>query len=589
MNWNNVWWKATGTMACGSVLGLSLLLGGCGSSSSKDPDMEIEPSSIQLSVLGQYQSGIYLQSAAEIVSYDPVSQRAFVVNAANGEVDILDLSDPANPGLISSIDVSDLGGDANSVAVKNEIVAIAVEAAVRTDNGFVAFYDTQGIRLHVVGAGALPDAVTFSPDGRYVLVANEGEPANDYALDPEGSITIIDLQDGVLNPLVRTADFQAFNGREDELRAAGIRIFGPGASAAQDFEPEWIEVSADSSTAYVSLQENNAIAVVDIATATVTDIFPLGFKDWSEDGEWSGSGLDVSRRDGINIRHWPLYGIYQPDTIRLYEVGGETYIITANEGDARDYEGVDGWNDNWWSEEFQVRHLRLDPVAFPDAATLQERANMGDLRVTSTLGVVEGSCNPSLSTAEVIALDQGYANIRDYVQAECVYEKLYAYGGRSMSIFRVTDAGLELVYDTASQMEETTADAFPEFFNADHQYRNPADQFDRRSANKGPEPEGVAIGEVNGRTYAFVGLERIGGVMAYDITEPADTEFVQYINNRDFSLSEVTDLVTTDLGAEGLHFIPAFDSPDSTGRPLLLVGNEVSGTTTIFAIDVVYP
>ena len=590
MHWEKSMWRASGAIACGSMLGLSLLLSACGSSNNNDSEMVVEQSSIEISVLGQYQSGIYLQSAAEIVSYDPVSQRAFVINAASGEVDILDLSDPAQPTLFSFIDVSDLGGDANSVIVKNEIVAIAVEAAVRTDNGFVAFYDTAGTRLNVVGAGALPDAITFSPDGRYVLVANEGEPASNYSIDPEGSVTIIDLENGVLNPVVRTADFQAFNGRENELRAQGIRIFGPGASAAQDFEPEWVEVSADSSTAYVSLQENNAIAVIDIQTATVTDIFPLGFKDWSAAGEWSGNGLDVSRRDGINIRNWPLYGIYQPDTIRLYEVGGETYIVTANEGDARDYEGSVGWNANWWSEEFEVRHLQLDPVAFPDATVLQERVNMGDLRVTSTLGFVEGSCNPSLSTTEVVALDLGYDNIRDYVSAECVYEKLYAFGGRSMSIFRVTASGLELVFDTASQMEDTTAATYPDFFNADHRFRVPDSQFDRRSANKGPEPEGIAIGEIDGRTYAFIGLERIGGVMVYDITEPATTEFIQYINNRDFSLPDDPALLTTtDLGAEGLHFIPAAASPDSAERPLLLVGNEVSGTTTIFAIDLIYP
>jgi len=589
MVWKKSIWRTSGVIACGSVLGLSLLLSACGSDN-KNPDMVIEQSSVELSLLGQYQSGIYLQSAAEIVSYDPVSQRAFVINAASGEVDILDLNNPANPTLISSIDVSDLGGDANSVAVKNEIVAIAVEGAVRTDNGFVALYDTDGNRLNVVGAGALPDALTFSPDGRYLLVANEGEPAADYSIDPEGSVTIIDLAGGVLSPQVLTADFQAFNGREVELRAMGVRIFGPGASAAQDFEPEWVEVSADSRTAYVSMQENNAIAVIDIETATVTDIFPLGFKDWSAAGTWSGNGLDVSRRDGINIRHWPLYGVYQPDTVRLYEVGGETYIVTANEGDARDYEGSDGWDDNWWSEEFEVRRLQLDPVAFPDAALLKERVNMGDLRVTSTLGFVEGSCNPSLSTTEVVALGKGYNNIRDYVHAECVYEKLYAFGGRSMSIFRVTAGGLELVYDTASQMEDTTAATYPDFFNADHQYRAPDSQFDRRSANKGPEPEGVAIGEIDGRTYAFIGLERIGGVMVYDITEPKNTEFVQYINNRDFSLPNDPALLTaTDLGAEGLHFIPANDSPDSEGRPLLLVGNEVSGTTTIFAIDLIYP
>ncbi|MFO7813694.1 MAG: choice-of-anchor I family protein, partial [Pelovirga sp.] len=545
-------------------LGLSLMLSACGSSD-KDSDMDTEQSSIEMSVLGQYQSDIFDASAAEIVSYDPVSQRAFVINAASGEVDILDLSIPGNPTFISPIDVSDLGADANSVAVKDEIVAIAVESAVRTDNGFVAFYDTAGTRLNVVDAGALPDALTFSPDGRYVLVANEGEPASDYSSDPEGSVTIIDLANGVLNPVVRTADFQAFNGSENDLLAQGIRIFGPGASAAQDFEPEWVEISADSSTAYVSLQENNAIAVVDIETATVTDIFPLGFKDWSLDGQWSGVGFDASNRDaGINLQYWPVKGMFMPDTIRLYEIAGERYLITANEGDARDYDT--------WTEEFRIKDLQLDPVAFPTAATLQLDDALGRLRVTSTLGVSNG-CDPSALTTDV--------------EDDCVYDELYVYGGRSMSIFRVTDTGLELVFDTGSQMEETIADLFPADFNSNNDEN---DSFDSRSDDKGPEPEGAAIGEIDGRTYAFIGLERIGGVMAYDITEPDTTKFVQYINNRDFTLvNDPTLLTTTDLGAEGFHFIPAVDSPDSAGRPLLLVGNEVSGTTTVFAIELIYP
>src|SRR5690606_16045423 len=196
------------------------------------------------------------------------------------------------------ISVSDVGADANSIAVRDGVVAIAVQAENATDNGSVALYDTDGNRLAVVEVGALPDALTFSPDGRWVLVVNEGEPREDYAIDPEGSISIIDLSAGAANVSqddVRTASFAPFNGREDELRAAGVRIFGPGASAAQDFEPEWVEVASDNRTAYASLQEANAIAVIDIETATVTDVFPLGYKDWSESGEWAGIGFDGSR------------------------------------------------------------------------------------------------------------------------------------------------------------------------------------------------------------------------------------------------------------------------------------------------------
>ncbi len=540
---------------------------------------ETEGAAIRLSVLGQYQSGIYRQSAAEIVTYDPASQRGFVINAASGQVDVLDLSNPATPTLALTIDVSDLGADANSVATKNGVVAVAVEAKNRTDDGFVAFYDTDGNRLSVVQAGALPDALTFSPDGRWVLVANEGEPVEGYARDPEGSITIIDLSVGAANVTqaqVRTADFRAFNGQEAALRAAGVRIFGPGATAAQDFEPEWVEVASDNRTAYVSLQENNAIAVVDIDTATVTAIYPLGFKDWSAGAPWSGNGFDASRQGDVNIRNWPVFGMFHPDTIRLFETGGETFILTANEGDARDYD-----QEEWWSEEFALSRLRLDPVAFPNAEQLQAPDQLGQLMVTSTMGVAN-DCNPSLTTAEAQAA--GFETVRAYVESECVYDAIYTFGGRSFAVFRVTESGLDLVWDSGSQMEETVLATTPDFFNADHRDREV--QLKRRSPNKGPEPEGIAVGTLNNRTYAFVGLERVGGVMVYDITNPAETTFVKYINNRDFSVAtQAEGGTTTDLGAEGLHFIAAGESPDPQGRPVLMVGNEVSGTTTLFVID----
>src|SRR5690606_18995910 len=154
---------------------------------------------ISITLAGRYVTGVYDESAAEIVTFDPETRRAFVVNAASSEVDVLDLDDPAAPALLFSISVSDVGADANSIAVRDGVVAIAVQAENATDNGSVALYDTDGNRLAVVEVGALPDALTFSPDGRWVLVVNEGEPREDYAIDPEGSISIIDLSAGAAN------------------------------------------------------------------------------------------------------------------------------------------------------------------------------------------------------------------------------------------------------------------------------------------------------------------------------------------------------------------------------------------------------
>ncbi len=517
---------------------------------------------IELSVLGQYQSGIFDEGAAEIVTFDSESQRGFVINAAAGQINILDLSNPSQLELVSSIDASELGGDANSISISNGIAAIALAAEDKTEPGVVAFTDIEGELLAQVTVGALPDALTWSPDNRYVVVVNEGEPNDDYTADPEGSISIIDVSGGIENlsqDNVRTADFQAFNGREDELREQGVRIFGPNASAAQDFEPEWAEVSADSTTAYISLQENNAIAIVDLESATVSNVLPLGYKNWLT----GNAGLDATDKDdAINLQNAPVLGAYLPDTIRLLELDGEVFIITANEGDSRDYEA--------YSEEYRIgdEEITLAADVFPDAAVLKEEANLGRLRLTTAQGY--------RPTPECVALVTTTGD-----PSECEFEAIYVFGGRSMSIFQVTEDGLEQVFDTGSQMEQTVAELLPDYFNATNDEN---DSFDGRSDDKGPEPEGIAIGEVDGRTYAFVGLERVGGIMVYDITEPASTTFVQYINNRDFGLEDTPEtLVTTDLGPEGVYFIAAENSPND--QPLLMVGNEVSGTTTIFAID----
>ncbi|MGP9832643.1 choice-of-anchor I family protein [Marinobacter sp. NSM] len=509
---------------------------------------------IELNVLGSYASGIFGESAAEIVAHDPGTQRLFVVNAASADIDVLDVNDPANPLLLSTIDTSSDGGEANSVDVKDGLVAVAIAAPLRTDNGRVVFYDAVTLeQLSEVTVGALPDMLVFTRDGQKVLVANEGEPSDDYLIDPEGSVSIIDLSQGAANPTVTTADFTAFNGQEEALRERGVRIFGPGASAAQDFEPEYIALSADGKTAWVALQENNAAAVLDIEAGEITEILPFGFKDFSI----LGNELDASDRDGrISIRNWPVFGIYQPDAIASYAFNGKTYYITANEGDARDYAG--------WSEEFRVKDLTLSGD-LADWVGLQDDENLGRLRVTSTLGVSNG-CDPS--------------DLATDVEAECEYDTLYAYGARSFSIW--SEEG-RLVFDSGSEFERITARVAPEFFNSN----NSANNFEARSDDKGPEPEGVTVGVINGQTFAFIGLERVGGIMVYNVTNPQNPQFVQYINNRDFSVAndQIENGLVGDLGAEGLTFISAENSPN--GKPVLVVGNEVSGTTTLFGIDVI--
>lgn len=914
---------------------------------------------IKLTQIGRFDTGFFDEDAAEINAYDPISQRLFVINGATGAIDVLNLSDPTEPTLLFSIDISEFGAGVNSVAVKNGIVAAAVENENSQEPGQVVFFDADGLALNSVTVGALPDMLTFTPNGDKILVANEGEPDSEIGVDPNGSVSIIDLTAGVEEATVITAEFTGFNGQEEELRGRGVRIF-PDKTFAEDAEPEYISVSPDGATAFVTLQENNAVAVVDIEAGEIIEIQPLGVKDHSkglpqlttypwdlseevlgttpagqeillgglsglffekeeegklhfiatpdrgangEPADTDGDGLnerpfalpdyqarlvrfsldraseeieiteqifltrddgstpitglpnlqagepgtaytdeepvdllgnslandpfgadmesiivaadgtfwlsdeyrpaiyhfdaegvlidrfipqgtaaaageaegtfgtetlpevyaqrranrgfegmalntdngklyafiqspidnpDISnseareqglrndqnsrnsqvlrilevdpttgkatgeyvyflegfsgvdkigdavyggdgkffvierdsgtdadsqkfifeinligatnilgtdlaaatdaenalegktaddlasmgiqavnktkvlnlpsigylagdkpeglallpdgslavindndfglldeeipgdgsvpfnpdptqtvlgiiefdtsnqidasdRDDSINLQNQPVFGLYQPDSIATFEVDGETYYITGNEGDARD-------------EDERIKDLTLDPTAFPDAEVLQQDENIGRLEVSTIDGDLDGDGD---------------------------YDQLFVYGGRSFSI---RDSRGNLVFDSGDEFARLTAEQVPELFNSN----GTVDSFDSRSDSKGTEPEGVEIAVIDGRTYAFIGLERVSGIMVYDVTNPAEAEFIQYVSPLDGETGDALD-----IAPEGLTFISAEDSPNS--EPLLAVSNEVSGTTTIYQIELPAP
>jgi hypothetical protein len=476
------------------------------------------------------------EGATEIAAFDPVTQSLFVTNAMDNVIDVLDISDPSDPVLVQSIAVEDptLAGP-TSVAVRDGVLAAAIPNVTTGEPGRVLFFDVDGTPLASVAVGALPDMVTFDPTGQTVLVANEGEPEGYEVgqVDPEGSVSIIDIAGGAENVEqddVRTAGFGGF--ALDDLDET-TRIFGPGSSVAQDIEPEYVTASADGATAWATLQENNAIAIIDVATATVTNVVGLGVIDHSV------TPLDPSDRDdAIAIATHPVFGMRLPDAIAAFEANGSTWLITANEGDAREYDGLE--------EESRIGGEVLDPTAFPDAAALQAEEALGRLGISV----------PSSDVDDDGDLD-----------------RLWAFGGRSVSIF--DDAGV-LVWDSADAMEQATAAAFPESFNATN---DDNDSFDNRSDNKGPEPEGLVVGEAFGVQYVFVGLERIGGMMVWALEDPDAPELWGYVNSRDFA-GDAEAGTADDLGPEGLTFITAEDSP--TGNPLVVVTSEISGTVSIY-------
>lgn len=582
-----------------SAMGLPFLLSGCLDDGDNGSDgNDATPATIHLSFLGRYETGVFDESAAEIVDYDPATRMTFVVNANSGQIDVIDASSPSTPTLSMSLpvaadvaaafglNVSDLGA-ANSVAVSGSTLAVAIEAAMKQDNGYVAFYQTDGTFLSAVEAGALPDMLTFTPDGSKVIVANEGEPNGDYSRDPEGSLTIIDVSGGaaaVTAAKVTQLGFSDFNAGGSASLTGPVRIAAKAASVAQDLEPEYVAVSADSSRAYVMLQENNAMAVVDLNSNTITEVRGLGFKDYA----LPGNDIDPSNRDhGVNIRNVPVFGVYMPDSADTFEFNGSTYIVTANEGDGREYltaavdagdcaaQGGFDFDDGdcfHYLDEIRIKDL-TDGGATLDAALLaraganfQDDDQLGRLKVITDLGT-RGTCASLAATGQP--------------GADCSYAALYAFGGRSFTIWNAATG--EPVFDSGNAFEVITANRLGSHFNAS----NDDNDGDDRSDDKGPEPEAIEIGSIAGRTYAFIGLERVGGIMVYDVTTPESAQFVQYVNERDFSISDVESNLAQvgDLGPESIKFVSADNSPN--GEAMLIVGNEVSGTTTYFGINVI--
>jgi hypothetical protein len=318
--------------------------------------------------------------------------------------------------------------------------------------------------------------VTYSPDGKFILTANEGEPNANYSIDPEGTVSIISVDN---NYSVTTINFAAFESQLNTLTAGGFRIAGLGKNFVKDIEPEYITVSADSKTAWVTLQENNAIAVIDLTAKAITKILPLGFKDFNI----AANAIDVSDRDAaISFAPWKLFGIYMPDAITSMLYNGTTYLFTANEGDSREYTG--------FADVKRLSTLTLDANAFPNGTTLKQDAQMGRLNIVTTSGDTD---------------------------ADGDYDALYSLGARSFSIWNGSTGAL--VYDSKNEL--------------DLQAKTLNVYDDARSDDKSIEPEAITLGKVGSKTLAFVGLERVDAVAIYDVTNPTAPSFVKMIKTGD--------------------------------------------------------
>lgn len=550
----------------------------------------------RMALVGRYTSGGTVATpslVAEIVSYHANSRSLFVTvdtplepssfarislssigtSPLSSSVTTTNLSASPRVNVASHVnDANFTAGGVQSLDISGDLLAIAVQASPKTEPGVIAFYrlDASGSAtfLKKVTVGSLPDGVAFSPDGKYLVVANEGELSQSFltdGVDPDGSISIIPIQQGTPADTAIQLGFSDFNtggSRANEL-PQGIRIGRAGATVAQDLEPEYVSISADSKTAFVTLQENNAVAVVDLATQRISKIHALGFKNYSSQYKIAASDRYASASKAqyenptvpATLKHFPnLFGVYMPDGIASYTVNGKTYFLTANEGDDRDDFLTNFGADNTRAETARFADLvaHLDPVAFP----------------TATVDALKSS--QELGRLTLMAKD-ATGKFGD-LDGDGKYDRLYVLGGRSFSIWDA-ETGAQ-VFDSGEDVERVV-------------YQNAADDANKslsllkasqllgRLDNKGPEPESIVVGQVGLETYAFVGLERASGILMYQITNPRSPKLVQYIRN-------TSDLTDGDISPEGMKFIPAAQSP--TGVPLLVVGHEVTGSVAVYQI-----
>lgn len=485
---------------------------------------------------------------AEIVKYNKDNGKMYIVNGASNppSVDIVALTTDAILTKEKSILVKQLSetdgfvyGDLTSIDINTltKRVVVAIQESDSMKKGKILVLDYNGNLLKTYETGVQPDMVKFTSDGKYILTADEAEPRTDAA-DPEGSVTIIDTLANVStlvkfdNPAV-IDDLVHIRGASDPDNG---KITGSGSKtdAIFDLEPEYIAMNANESKAYIALQENNAIAIIDIASKSVDSVNGLGYKDFNQ----PKNALDLVKDGLIHLENVPFFGMYMPDGIASYSLNDKQYLFTANEGDATEW---------------------------PADSDTPTRIN------ATTIGKIKGGLNPASAAATFLAGKTAYDKVE--VVSDMGNDGIYMYGGRSFSIWDADT--MAQVYDSGSDFETITSQRLPAFFNAS----NSKTEKDDRSGKKGPEPEYVTVGQVGSKAFAFVGLERIGGVMTYDVTNPENPVFANYINTRDFSKG-----LDTDTGPEGLEFIPATSSP--TGLPLLLVANEVGGTIAVLQMNI---
>lgn len=487
-----------------------------------------------------YQTNIFNDAGAQDIAWDKNSKHLFSINASLNMLEVYDLIDIAKPFKMASIDLSTVISRPTSIASFNGLVAVTGIGTSPQGSGKVLYFDNNGLLLKQFSVGPMPKMVNFTPGGNHCLIVNEGIPTDDYTIDPAGSISIINISIGINNVTQSGVITIPFTPLDSITINPLVLTYGNNNQqlVSQDLEPEYISGNNSGTKAYVSLQENNAVMIIDIQSSSIDTVIGLGYLDRSI----AGNGLDASDvNTAIDIKTYDrLFALYQPHAMEAFEVGGNQYLLSTNEGAPRQNTAYDEVN--------IVSSTILHPGKFSNISTLINSNNLGNLEVTRELGDNDG---------------------------DGLFDSIYTFGTRSFSIW---DENLQLLWDSGDEFEQIIALAHPNDFNSNNDDNN---SFKSQSDNLGPEPKAAAIGEVDGTLYAFIGMEKMGGFMVYDISDPLNPQFELYELNRDFSLA-ASDPDVGDLGIESIVFVPSTQSP--TDFALVIVASPASGTFTIYQI-----
>ncbi len=503
------------------------------------------------------------EGSSEIATYHAGSKRIFATNGVKNSIDIFDITDVANPKKVGAVSLAPYGNDVTSVAAGQDVIVAAVHVTETfsatgvptTPNGKIVVFDPNGKVLSSSDIlGVQPDSVTFAPNGTTALVAIEAQPVcakdnpataekenTDYAKasDPVGGVSIVDLTNPAA-PVVRFAGFDKFT--VAQMKAKGIAVSSVVNNVSKDFEPEFVS-AADMKYAYVTIQEANAIGKLNIESATfvaVTRAF---------ESKLSTVARDTSDRDsGAGPRNYAnVVGASQPDAIAAFKMGAARYFVTANEGDAREYSCLD--------DDLRAASLKVDPWRFPNWSTLSASAALGRAKVNPTIGDSNGDGD---------------------------IDTIHLRGSNSMTMYR---NGV-VIWDSGELLDQIQTKAFGVAnINGSHSLSSDKSTMNYvgqdRSDDKGAEPEGVAIGMVGDRRVAILGLERMTALAIFDITDPGNPVFQEWLQMLPTKATPAKDV--KHWSPEGIVFVPADKSP--SGKALIITSYELSGSLSIHQIE----